>query len=415
MIKIEVEKFIQRKFAEYYQEHSADIRPPTAINQREFGFLLFREKVMLRHKGFTDESELRSFLSKVVPLHAYYSCSYYESPEAEMKDKGWLGADLVFDVDADHIVTPCAKTHDIWVCSECGATGRGPPPERCPACMGQKIRKRTWLCEVCLEAAKVETMKLIDFLMQDFGFSSRDIRVQFSGRRGYHVHVENEDIRGLDQMARKEIVDYIVGIGLEPRFHGLEERISGAKTRILVGPDLYDVGWRGRLARGAYEFLLTASPKELESVGLKESVIKVITSHREEILESWKRKGPWGSLRDVGTRSWRKIVQQAVKKQSAQIDTVVTTDIHRLIRLNDTLHGKTGLKKTEVPLAGIDDFDPLKRAIAFKKGTLKVFVSEAPQFRLGDETYGPYKSERVELPTAAALLLLCGGAARVAE
>jgi len=81
--------------------------------------------------------------------------------------------------------------------------------------------------------------------------------------------------------------------------------------------------------------------------------------------------------------------------------------------MSNTLHGKTGLKKVEVPVTEIESFDPLKSAIAFKEGTVTVSVTETPQFRLGGETYGPYKNEEAELPTAAAMLLLCKGAAKV--
>jgi len=101
--------------------------------------------------------------------------------------------------------------------------------------------------------------------------------------------------------------------------------------------------------------------------------------------------------------------------QSAKIDTVVTTDVHRLIRLTNTLHGKTGLKKIEISITDIERFDPFKSAIAFKEGTVKVLASDAPEFRLGDQTYGPYKNQQVELPTAAALLLLCKGRAEIKE
>jgi hypothetical protein len=86
-----------------------------------------------------------------------------------------------------------------------------------------------------------------------------------------------------------------------------------------------------------------------------------------------------------------------------------------LIRLANTLHGETGLKKTEVPIGEIERFDPFKSAIAFKDGTITVDVSESPQFRLGEVTYRPYQNERVKLPTAAAMLLLCKGAAEVTE
>lgn len=414
MKKLETKKFVRQKFFEYYRDHSSNIQSPTSIEKREFGFLLLEERTMLRHKGFKNIDELRNFLKTLVPSDAYYSSAYYEKPEVEMEGKGWLGADLIFDIDADHIPTPCAKIHDTWVCSNCGIVGKGVTPEKCPACGQQKFDETTWPCEVCLESAKRETTKLIDVLVKDFGFSSNEMVVGFSGHRGYHLHVESEENRFLDSMARKEVVDYVAGIGLDAKFHGLEER-GEKKSRILVGPSLDDLGWRGRIARGTYEFLLTATPEELEKIGLKKKVIDTIIQHKETILESWKEEGPWAKVKGVGTESWRKIVQQGIEKQSAKIDTVVTTDVHRLIRLTNTLHGKTGLKKTEVSIANIETFDPLKSAIAFKEGAVTVFVSDAPQFRLGDQNYGPYRNQKVELPTATALLLLCKGVAEVRD
>jgi len=106
----------------------------------------------------------------------------------------------------------------------------------------------------------------------------------------------------------------------------------------------------------------------------------------------------------------------AVEQESAKIDTVVTTDIHRLIRLAGSLHGKTGLMKIEAPPIGFDKFDPLEEAIAFKEGQVIVDVTEAPKFRIGNEYHGPFNNvSNVELPTAAALFLLCRGAAKVVE
>lgn len=99
-------------------------------------------------------------------------------------------------------------------------------------------------------------------------------------------------------------------------------------------------------------------------------------------------------MRGLGPETWKKMVEHVVTSQSASVDTVVTTDTHRLIRLGGTLHGKTGLKKTEFPILMIENFDPFKSAIAFKKGTATVLVSEAPEFRLGDPDVWPLqKSE----------------------
>ncbi len=405
MIKIETKAFIQAKFSEYYKKN-VSIQPPSSIEKREFGFLLLKERIMLRHKSFKTAEELRNSLKRLVPSNVYYSSAYYERPEEKMEEKGWLGADLVFDIDADHIPTPCAKKHDTWTCTSCKTTGNGTRPEKCPTCNEQKFEEKAWPCEVCLGSAKEEIIKLIDILTKDFGLSAKEMSLGFSGHRGYHLHVESKEISMLDSICRKEIVDYIVGIGLEPQLHGL----SG-----IDGPNLDDYGWKGRLARGTYEYLLTTTPEQLEKIGLRKRNIQDLSEHKERILKSWKYKGPWAMVKGVSLEGWSKIAEQAVKKQAAKIDTVVTTDTHRLIRLTNTLHGKTGLKKTETPITAIEDFDPLESAVAFPNGTAIIFVSEAPEFKIGNQFYGPYKNKKVELPMAAALFLLCKGAAEIAE
>ena len=407
------QSFIRDRFADYYKQHSASIVPPSSLERREFGFLLMEKKVMLRHKGYINAERLRAALCTVVPSDVYYSSAYYERPEEEMKEKGWLGADLVFDIDADHFPTPCPTVHDFWVCTGCGASGKGKHPPKCSSCGGTKFKEKSWPCEVCLAATKAEAIKLVDVLMEDFGFSSKVLTVAFSGHRGYHVHVESEAVRELDSLARKEIVDYLMGTGLEAEFHGLGKR--GASNRMVAGPDLNDRGWRGRLARGTYDFLLTASKEELMKTGLKTPHIKLLLSHREALLKSWKQKGPWGVVKGISPETWKEIAQCGVEKQSVKIDTVVTPDINRLIRLPNSLHGKTGLKKVEFPITGIEDFDPLKSAVAFKGGEVTVHVSEAPQFRVEDTIYGPFERQKVELPTAAALMLLCKGVAKVVQ
>jgi DNA primase small subunit len=241
--------------------------------------------------------------------------------------------------------------------------------------------------------------------MQDFGFSEKEIHVFFSGHRGYHIHVESETVRGLDSIARKEIVDYICGLGFDFTIKGLSER----------NLHLNSPGWQGRIARSVYNFILNAKREDYESLGIRGNIANALMENKNLILERLNVASWWRAVKGVGFETWRKIVDFCVKSQTVQVDTVVTTDIHRLIRLVNTLHGKTGLKKVELPFSEIETFDPFKNAIAFKKGTATVFVSDAPEFRLGDEIFGPYKNQRVELPTAAAVLLICKGRAEVVE
>ena len=408
--------YLKQKFSEYYRDNFEKNPFPSSIDRREFGFISFRERMMIRHKGFTNSREFKNFMNVFTPSDIYYSAAYYEKPEEAMEKKGWLGADLIFDIDADHLSTPCKSEHDYWICENCQNTGRGTQPEKCPKCSGNKFKNEAWLCETCLDTAKTETLKLIDFIIKDFGFSANEVESCFSGHRGYHVHIEKESVRQLNQAARKEIVDYITGTGLNVEFHGLNE-ITEKRTHEIIGPRSDDSGWDGRIARGVYESLGTSSTQQIEQIeGINKSEIKILTSNKDNILEGWyKNKQPWNINKKISLETWEKLAYHGAKKQTSSIDTVVTTDIHRLIRMPSTLHGKTGLKAVSIPLDKLKDFDPFTEAIAFNKGSVRVYINEAYKFRLGNNTFGPYNRQIEELPMAAAIYLLCKKAAKLVD
>ena len=404
--------FVSRKFNEFYTSPSTKIPAPSAIKEREFAFLLFKERIMVRHRSAASLNGLRNLLCEAKPSDVYHSCAYYENPEADMDKKDWLGADLVFDIDADHIPTSCDKVHDEWTCGKCGFSGKGITPETCPVCEGQKFDARTWPCERCIGSAREETAKLLDMLEKDFGFSESELRVFFSGHRGYHVHVETEAVRTLDAMARKEIVDFITGLGLD--LSGKEKIGSDGKTASRTFR-LHEFGRYGRLKRDMRGFIEPATKEDLAKAGVKGAAAAAILQFKQEVLKRCIEEGLWNSVRDVGDETWFKIAAYLTNLEISKIDTVVTADIHRLIRMDGTLHGKTGLKKVEFPPADLEKFDPFTEAVAFKEGKTKVSVSCAPQFRLGGNTFGPYTNEKLELPTAAAVLLICKGRAEAVK
>ncbi|MEM3751970.1 MAG: DNA primase small subunit PriS [Candidatus Bathyarchaeia archaeon] len=355
--------------------------------------------------SFKTKESLESFLRREVYADVYYSCAYYENPEADMEMKGWLGADLIFDIDADHIPTLCDKIHDEWKCGNCSFTGKGITPEKCPICGSEKFDVNTWPCEECLYSAKTETIKLLEMLKQDFGFSDNEVHTFFSGHRGYHVHVESDAVKTLDAMERKEIVDYVSALGLNIDGVILAEE-SSRKF-------MHSFGWPRRLAVGIEDFIASAGEEDFLKAGLERRSVSGIIHNRDLILKNLRRTGMLGYVRGIGPKTWTKVVRHIVKLKSASIDTVVTTDTHRLIRLAETLNSKTGFKKVEFPASTIEDFDPFKMAVAFKGGFVDVKVYDAPKFRIGEETFGPYKNQRVELPTAAAVLLICKNRAEV--
>jgi DNA primase small subunit len=176
---------------------------------------------------------------------------------------------------------------------------------------------------------------------------------------------------------------------------------------------LADLGWRRRIVRGIKDAILNADEQKLASFGFSNADTRAILENKEKILIELEKSDKAGLIKGIGPERWEKIVNLSVSLQSAKIDTVVTTDVHRLIRLDNSLHGKTGFKKVDIPMSAIEDFDPFKSAVAFTKGEVTVLVSSAPAFKLDDETFGPYKNQKIELPTAAAVLLVCKGRAEV--
>jgi DNA primase small subunit len=408
--------FVYEKFSSYYKQPSVKLPIPASFSQREFAALLFKERAMVRHKHFVTPIHLGNFIKERIPSDVYYSCAYYETPDAEMEKKGWSGADLVFDIDADHIPTPCNKIHDEFTCSNsnCGFAGRGITPSSCPICGGVKFEVKTWACDECIDTTRNETRKLLDMLTKDFGFSEHEIHTFFSGHRGYHIHVENEAARSIDAVARKEIVDYVCGIGLalfdKDHKEPANKRKKRGSTKVF---SLNDYGWKRRLRQGMREFISSASLENLIDAGLIKKTATVIYDNKEIIMKRCLEENLWGSVRGVGMESWTKLAEYAKNLQAAQIDTVVTSDVHRLIRAENTLHGKTGLLKKEFPVKDLDIFDPFRGAVAFNEGKVRVLVSSAPEFRMSEQTYGPYKNQTVELSTAAAILLILKGRAEV--
>ena len=402
-------RFLKNLFSCYYREK----RPvfPLDLPHREFAFMLFGQKAVIRHRGFSSHEELWSFMAELGPSDAFYSSAHFERPDApDMKSKGWLGADLIFDIDADHLPTSCKEEHDLWACPACGREGRGEAPDKCPGCGSKGLVEVKWICDKCISAAKDEVIKLAEVLEAELGIQASDMVISFSGHRGFHLQVISEDLLPLGQDERREIVDYLLGLGLEPELLGVK---AGARLSIN------DVGWRGRIARGLYRLLLRAREEDLRALGLRSKAARALLSSRDVILNCLEQGKPLYLPKGLGRAQLRKLVAACVEDSSVKVDPVVTGDTHRLVRMSGTLHGKTGLLKVDIPLLEVEDFDPFGEAIAFRKGKAKVKVKEeipqVPPLRLGDQEFGPFEAgQLLELPLQVAVFLMCKKVAELA-
>jgi len=401
------EDLIRRLFRGYYS--SASIEAPNDIGRREFGFIFIGQEGMKRHMSFKSVDDLKSFMARETPLHAYFSSAYYDFPDVEdMDGKVWRGADLVFDIDADHIPTPCKREHDSWRCMDCGYSSMGMAPEECPKCSSRRIEVDSWLCDFCLDKAREEVFRLVEeFLVSEFGFSTGNMLIVFSGHRGYHVHVRDKVAVELSLEARREITDYVRGVGLSLELHGFPSR----SVRDVTPPSLSDPGWRGRLIRALYEFISSASFSDLESM-FNEKIARLIYDNRGEILSSLESSPPrWPRISGLPAYVWSRIASRVVGEAAVHIDERVTSDIKRLMRLPSSLHGKTGLISKPMSISALSSFQPLFDASAFGFEDCRVHVSHMPRIRIGGSFYGPYKDVDVVLPKTIAVYLICRGSA----
>ncbi|MGD2072477.1 MAG: DNA primase small subunit domain-containing protein [Candidatus Thorarchaeota archaeon] len=365
-----------------------------------------------RHIGFRSREALLNDLITTAPHSVYHSAAFYAVPVARhMDEKGWQGAELVFDIDADHLDLPCSKDHDLWRCNnpECFEVGAGKAPDVCPKCNGQSFSIRKWICDKCLTIAKQHTLKLYDdFLVDDFGVKPNHIQLNYSGHRGYHIRVKDPRVFKLGSEGRVEVVHYISGMGLDG------EKMVMQQGRVGVVPNRTLPGWSGKLADAMIEFI-----RNIDSYDGNERWVKPLKNNRSAAIKGLSRQPPVLSskVKYVGLKSWQEIAVKAAPYYGGEIDVPVTHDIHRIIRLIGSLNGKTGFTVNQLTRDSIDDFDPFSDAIGFSDGLLKVKISKnqsrIPQFRIGNNTYGPFENEVVELPMAPAIFLVCKGVATV--
>ena len=351
--------YLRERFGDYYRANAVDL--PPAANEREWGHIPWTPgtgTTMVRHQSQLDLGDVDDFLARTAPRHAYFSAARYADPSAStMSQKGWRGADLVFDLDADHLpsVDPEEATY-----AEMLAT--------------------------CKDAL----LRLLRFIQEDFAFE--DVEIVFSGGRGYHVHVRDSAIQELDSDARREIVDYVLAEALD--IDGLIRTVSpGATNRRMLKTE---GGWGQRVHKemlNIVEELKEMSDaeaatrlKEIDGIGEKsaDTILTALEKNPDAIQTGNMEAGGPGIRKFV-----KEVATQVITGESAPIDEPVTTDTHRLIRLPKTLHGGSGLVVKPLDRAELAEFDPLEDAIPerFRGQEIEVELDEPQRVELdGDIT-----------------------------
>ncbi len=308
----------------YYRREWSSKKMPDflveTIENREFGFDHTGDGPSDRKNVFQDVRDLEDYVKATAPYAMFSSVALYEEPR-EMA--GWLGAELVFDIDAKDL-----------------------PLRRC-----QSLHPSGQVCPICLEDAKELARDTLIVLKEDFGF--QNVHAVYSGR-GYHIRVLDEWALRLDGKAREKILAYISSAE-EITF----EDIQGRKIMLSSGY------FRVFRLRFGY-FLRRVSENHLLNIGLNKAQARKILENREQIYDGFVRRALLTSFpRGIGYRTLLKLFALSSTFSKAYFDGRVTVDVKRILRVPSSLHSKAGFVTTYIGTSegDLEKFNPLRDAV----------------------------------------------------
>ncbi len=360
----EQEKIIAKKiFSAYYK--NTDFSIPD-IEKREFG-IGFEKKIDARHLSFENELQLKNYLIENPPFFISFSAAHYEKPSmTPIEKKGWLGADLVFDLDYHS-----EGKYDAYK---------------------------------SLGKVKEDLIRLSeDFLQDDFGISKNEIVYVFSGNRGYHIHVRSNDTFLLGSHERREIVDYIRGVGLDTKkFFSTDERGR------IIGPAITDSGYSGRFVKKFIFELLKSPSRFYRGFADKKKLDSFIEGINSD--NNWSRT-PF-DIQKLYSKGLIKEVSDALPISCVDADAGVTYDIKKLIRMPNSLHGETGFIAKEIK--DIESFEPMKDSLIKTKKMISIkFTENLSNFEIGNSTYSFESGKIEELLLPIGLFFVLKGSATI--
>ena len=388
------------RFGQYYR--TSPLWSPPRVKSREWMFIPFGGAPPLRHKSFSGVEQVRTFLSERAMHSVFYSTAYWKRPfEMKMADKLWQGADLIFDLDGDHLP---------------GVTDKDFPG------MLEVIHDQAWSL-------------WNDFLEPEFGFKEEHLQVTFSGHRGFHLHYRDPALFHLDSEARRELVSHIRGEGVDvkgglARYH--DEGAQGWTKRIRNGMDDMihtltgisnktgsfsedlkrpETGLQSLLDREGQTSQRTAdSIRKLADLVNHHDRVQRLKAGRFELL------GKYQSL----FLNLLKSDTSVVLGSAGETDEVVTIDVRRQIRWPTSLHGKSGMRVSEFPLSRLDPdgsnpYNPLYEALALgmdESIEVEYTVDDAiAQF--GDRRLESKMGDRISIHETGATFLVLKGWAKL--
>ena len=357
---------LDKLYLEYYSRTNLSI---PSIQRREVAFSYWKSKAPQdRHRYFESDNQLNDFVRKVPRSAVFASSAYYLDPMArEFGKKGLKKFDLIFDIDGDAI------EGDYF--------------------------------EMITEMCKHGKSLIDDFLVADFGISLEDIRIEFSGKKGLHVTVLTEEHKELSQEARRQLFYYIEGSQVDKAVLFPER-----KGYVVAMPQ--SKGWR-KYARKTVEILLRdtegKSHEEVKEIVLAWGFPKLRAKKISDLLTQPKIRqavleGRLSAFTGKGDKTLNDLMRIVVRQHNLGLggclDRKPTIDKHRIFRVPNSLHPKSGFPCLEMSYEDLSNpimiFENIKKAVGTDLVTVAlsepvvVETDRVHRFEVGEHTLPRY-------------------------
>ena len=313
----------------------------------------------------------------------YCSKAYSRFLTHLMQKKHWLGADLIFDIDAKDLHLPCELGHSYFIIARCSEVSSA-KSEVCESCKSTSLNQTSIPCGKCIFALKKEVRRLIAVLTTDLGIEEKSVSVYFSGNNGFHIVVSDKSFNPLDSVARSDVVSYLAGTNI------MTESVGVRKSRDHSGNDF-----------------LIKFPKSGLSYGWRKVIAEKLVIDQSSVVKLSNIV-----LRNGGYEGFKSEVGKMAKTLGVKIDPQVTMDVHRIFRMPGTINSKSGLVKMRCD--DLESFDPLDDAclLGSRDVEVKSKVSSQISLKLRGQSF-KIKESTLEVPLFVAVYLICKGLAEL--
>jgi DNA primase small subunit len=338
--KKELDNFIDFYDNEFSLKPALTIIGEENFSQREWAFVDSYGRFD-RNFSFEKPDILIDFVREKIPRSIYVGAVYSEGPNNKISksihDVDWIKRELIFDLDLTEYdeVRPCS------------------------------CRGKNQLCDLCWELVKTAALWINDTLIEDFGINHNNITWVFSGRRGVHAWITEEESAVLNNEQRTSIIDYLT------LFKG-----TGSEARLISDPIEYPVNLRVRINTHIYvPFFRECTLQQLMNIGFAEDRGVFIMEQRERlgidqnflskyvfIDNSVKEKF---NIKNYPSRY--QIEERIILQWGPRIDAGVSKDMRRILRLPGSIHGDTGKRVKVLEENELEYFSPLDEESIFEE------------------------------------------------